>query len=144
MMNIYFAGSVTGGRNDAALYQKIIAHLKQYGVVLTDFLGDSSVNPKTGTGPIDETVKLLTELLKKTDVMVAEVTTPSLGIGYEIRDVLSSGKPILCLYRPQPDRRLSALIAGSRGIIVKQYQSIYEAQLYIDAFLNELQDSGKI
>lgn len=138
-MNIYFAASVTGGRNDAEIYQKIVAHLKQHGVVLTDFISDPSVSPKTGTGPIAETVAQLTELLKKADVMVAEVTTPSLGVGYEIRDVIASGKPILCLYRPQPDRRLSALIAGNKDIVVKQYQTLYEAELYIDAFLNKLE-----
>ena len=137
-MNIYFAASVTGGRDDAELYQKFIAHLKQHGTVLTDFIGDPSVTTKAGTGPIAETVEQLTGLLKKVDVMIAEVTTPSLGVGYEIRDVIASGKPILCLYRPQPDRRLSALIAGNKDIVVKQYRTSYEAELYIDAFLNSL------
>ena len=34
-------------------------------------------------------------------VIVAEVTQPSLGVGYEIGRAFDMNKPILCLYRPQ-------------------------------------------
>ena len=37
--------------------------------------------------------------------IVAEVTQPSLGVGYEIGRAVAMGKRILCLYRPQPDKR---------------------------------------
>ena len=33
--------------------------------------------------------------------IVAEVTQPSLGVGYEIGRAVDMKKPILCLYRPQ-------------------------------------------
>ena len=36
--------------------------------------------------------------------IVAEVTQPSLGVGYEIGRAVAMGKKILCLYRPQPDK----------------------------------------
>ena len=36
--------------------------------------------------------------------MVAEVTQPSLGVGYEIGRGFALGLKILCLYRPQPDK----------------------------------------
>ena len=39
-------------------------------------------------------------------VVVAEVTQPSLGVGYEIGRAVAFGKTILCLYRPQPDKRM--------------------------------------
>ena len=38
-------------------------------------------------------------------VIVAEVTQPSLGVGYEIGRAYAMNKPILCLYRPQPEKR---------------------------------------
>ena len=38
--------------------------------------------------------------LKFPDI-VAEVTQPSLGVGYEIGRAVDMKKPILCLYRPQ-------------------------------------------
>ena len=38
-------------------------------------------------------------------VLVAEVTQPSLGVGYEIGRAVDMNKRILCLYRPQPGKR---------------------------------------
>ena len=34
-MKIYFAGSIRGGRSDAALYHDIIEHIKEKDIVLT-------------------------------------------------------------------------------------------------------------
>ena len=38
-------------------------------------------------------------------VLVAEVTMPSLGVGYEIGRAVAMDKNILCLYRYQPEKR---------------------------------------
>ena len=38
--------------------------------------------------------------------LVAEVTQPSLGVGYELGRAVAMGKKILCLYRPQSDRSM--------------------------------------
>lgn len=35
---IYFAGSIRGGRVDAALYQQIINHIKETDIVLTEHM----------------------------------------------------------------------------------------------------------
>ena len=43
MTNIYFAGSIRGGRNDAALYLKIVEQLKQYGTVFTEHVASPTV-----------------------------------------------------------------------------------------------------
>ena len=37
-------------------------------------------------------------------VVVAEVTQPSLGVGYELGRAVALHKPVLCLFRPQSDR----------------------------------------
>nr|HID15141.1 nucleoside 2-deoxyribosyltransferase [Anaerolineae bacterium] len=42
-MKIYFAGSIRGGRSDAALYRQIIALLTEYGEVLTGHVGDTEL-----------------------------------------------------------------------------------------------------
>ncbi|XP_031203430.1 2'-deoxynucleoside 5'-phosphate N-hydrolase 1 isoform X2 [Mastomys coucha] len=51
--------------------------------------------------------------LQQADVVVAEVTQPSLGVGYELGRAVALGKPILCLFRPQSGRVLSAMIRGA-------------------------------
>ena len=38
-------------------------------------------------------------------VLVAEVTQPSLGVGYELGRAVTFGTPILCLFRTSSDRR---------------------------------------
>ena len=38
-------------------------------------------------------------------VVVAEVTQPSLGVGYEIGRAVAMKKKILCLFRPNTDKR---------------------------------------
>jgi nucleoside 2-deoxyribosyltransferase len=39
------------------------------------------------------------------DVMIAEVSTPSHGVGYEIAYAIGLGRPVLCLYRQGPGFR---------------------------------------
>ena len=43
---IYFCGSIRAGREDAALYRRIIDQLKEYGDVLTEHIADADVLDK--------------------------------------------------------------------------------------------------
>ena len=70
------------------------------------------------------------------DVIVAEVTKPSLGVGYAIGSAIEHVKPILALYRSQPDKLLSAMIAGSPTISCVKYINFEEAQKIIDNYFN--------
>lgn len=81
-------------------------------------------------------------------VVVAEVTTSSLGIGYELgwtAERLSRScaggihfQEVLCLYRPQEGKMLSAMIRGSPELTVKDYSNLEEACQHIDAFFTSL------
>ncbi|XP_016068151.1 PREDICTED: 2'-deoxynucleoside 5'-phosphate N-hydrolase 1, partial [Miniopterus natalensis] len=51
--------------------------------------------------------------LQQADLVVAEVTQPSLGVGYELGRAVALNKRILCLFRPQSGRVLSAMIRGA-------------------------------
>ena len=42
-MKIYFAGSIRGGRVDVGLYHRLIEYLKQNRTVLTEHVGDLSL-----------------------------------------------------------------------------------------------------
>ena len=50
---VYFAGSIRGGRVDAALYQKIINYIKKRDIVLTEHIGKSNMSLKAQTKAID-------------------------------------------------------------------------------------------
>jgi hypothetical protein len=134
---IYFAGSIRGGRADQDLYQEMIRHLQGYGDVLTEHVGDGDLSiDGTGEPPDVEIHRQDTGWLRRANVLVAEVSTPSLGVGYEIAKAEEWGKPILCLYRPGEGRYLSAMIAGSDALTVKEYRNLEEAVSLIDEFLN--------
>ncbi len=112
-MNIYFAGSIRGGREDAALYARIIDFLKQFGTVFTEHIGDSTLTDQGDEGFTDRQIHDRDmDWLLASDVIVAEVTTVSLGVGYEIGRAVSLGKKVICLYRENPGKKLSAMIAG--------------------------------
>jgi len=113
-LRIYFCGSMRAGRQDVDLYGVLVNKLQQYGEVLTPFVADKSItnlgseHPGGEKGIHDRDV----ELLQKSNVVVAEVTQPSLGVGYEIGRAVAMGLPILCLYRPQEGKLLSGMIRG--------------------------------
>ncbi|MDD2778487.1 MAG: nucleoside 2-deoxyribosyltransferase [Methanocellales archaeon] len=134
-MKIYFAGSIRGGREDAELYLQIIEHLKKYGEVLTEHVGDKNLALLGEDGVEDDYIhnRDLGWFLQS-NVVVAEVTTPSLGVGYEIGRAVENQKRVLCLYRPQYGKRLSAMIAGSPDVTNAEYKTLDDAKKIIDDF----------
>jgi hypothetical protein len=136
-MKIYFAGAIRGGRDDQTLYLKIIEELREYGQVLTEHIGAAALTT-TGEALSDgEIHDRDLAWLRESDRVVAEVTTPSLGVGYEIGKATEWDKPVLCLYRPDAGRTLSAMIAGSEAITLREYRTITELKKVFAEFLLE-------
>jgi nucleoside 2-deoxyribosyltransferase len=125
-MKLYFAGSIRGGREEAALYQKIIAELRRYGEVLTEHIGDRNLTDRGEN--TDEAAIYNRDMawLKESDALVAEVTVPSLGVGYEICAAEEMRKPVLCLFREDGARALSAMLAGNKNITIRRYRHFEE------------------
>jgi hypothetical protein len=121
---IYFAGSIRGGRGDQAIYLEIIQLLGSYGTVLTEHIGAPGLTPAGEAADDCFIHDRDLEWLRSADVLVAEVTTPSLGVGYEIGRAVEWGKRVVCLYRPAEGRPLSGMIAGCRGVTVIDYADL--------------------
>jgi hypothetical protein len=133
-VSIYFAGAIRGGREDVALYFEIIKLLAKYGEVLTEHIGNAEL---TGLGEIDDDREIHDRdlaWLRGAKYLVAEVTTPSLGVGYEIGKATEWGIDVLCLYRPSEGRALSAMIAGCSQTTVREYRSIEELKDVFEDF----------
>ena len=77
------------------------------------------------------------EWLRGCDYLVAEVTTPSLGVGYEIARATEWGKGVLCLYRPENGRSLSAMIAGCTAVTVREYSDPADLKDIFEEFLGD-------
>ncbi len=124
-MKIYFAASIRGGRDYAREYKAIISQLSTYGKVLTEHIADDNLDDQGEN--ISETAifERDTGWLRESDIIVAEVTQPSLGVGYEIALGESLGKRIICLFKQQSGN-LSAMIKGNRNLEVHEYTSVDE------------------
>ena len=61
--------------------------------------------------------------LINSDIIIAEVTNPSLGVGYEIGRAIEHNKKIICLYRDIKNQKISAMIAGSNDLICLKYSN---------------------
>lgn len=138
IMKIYFAGSIRGGREDAALYFEIIEYLKDFGEVLTEHVGDAGLLAAGDDGASDSYIHDRdVEWLQSAEVLVAEVTTVSMGVGYEIGRAVESGKNVLCLFRPGAGKHLSAMIAGCPALTLVYYNNMEEGKSAIATFFAE-------
>ena len=111
-MKIYFAGSIRGGRVDADLYRRIIARLQREHRVLTEHVGDLSLSvlergPAGDAAIYDQD----TAWLRESDLLIAECTCPSLGVGYELAYAERYGKPCYLFYNREKTQ-LSAMLTG--------------------------------
>ncbi len=131
-MKIYFAGSITGGRQDQELYLEIIKLLTNYGEVLTEHIGDAIVTEKGEVLDVGLIFNRDVGWLEQSDVVVAEVTVTSLGVGYELGIAEKLGKKVICLYRPNTDKRLSAMILGNKHFSIHPYEALEDVKEILD------------
>jgi len=111
--------------------------LRKFGKVLTEHIGEPDLATKGEDGLPDQHIHNRDmKWLRLSQLVVAEVTTPSLGVGYEIGRASEKGKPILCLFRPRRGKKLSAMIAGSPDVTLCNYRTAEEARLAIDRFFS--------
>lgn len=138
MKKIYFACSIRGGRDDAELYGELIDAIRPHATVLTEIFADKKLTPQGMNKPANEIWETDLAWVRQADAIIAEVTNPSLGMGYEIAKAEEWKKPVLALYRPSPDRKLSAMILGSPNVKNFEYRTVKDALPIIVAFLQSL------
>lgn len=136
-MRIYFSGAILGGRADLPCYQHIVERLKSLGhAVPSEHVARPRVLEEEAGIGARAVFERDVGWIKTCDVMIAEVSTPSLGVGYEIACAEKAGKPVLCLYRD--GLVISKMITGnpSPHVTVATYPDTAELDRHIDQFLN--------
>jgi hypothetical protein len=138
-VNIYFACSITGGRQDEAVYQVLVGTLHGAGhEVPTALLAGNEVMQLEGIVDADDIYARDTAWIRGCDLLLAEVSTPSHGVGYEIGYALSLDKPVLCLHRLNVN--VSKMILGNPHprLRVRSYHTPSEAVQILLANLSEV------
>lgn len=111
-MNLYFSCSITGGRSDEAVYRQIVSALLAAGhQVPTAHLASPEVQALEGDIDPQRIFERDIAWIDGCQAMVAEISTPSHGVGYEIAYALQQGKPVVCLF--QQGRRVSKMLTGN-------------------------------
>ena len=124
LATVYFSGSITGGREDVPLYRRLIEALEEdghrvlAGAVAAEHIGDGGE-----ALALQEIFARDLRWLDESDLVVAEVSTPSLGVGYEIAYARWSRRiPVIALYRRVRTKRCSAMISGDPGVRFLEYE----------------------
>lgn len=136
-MNVYFACSITGGREFEPVYQALVSGLAADGhEIPTAHLADSGVVELEAAAEPRQVYGRDAAWIRGCQALIAEISAPSHGVGYEIGYALSAGKNVLCLY--QQGRRISKMISGNPHpqLTVESYVDADEALRLARQFLN--------
>ncbi len=135
-MIIYFCGSIRGGRTYADIYKQIIDYLLSKGhKVPTEHVARQDVLRLEEKFDEQFIYERDIQFLHECAAVIAEVSNPSLGVGYEICYALNLGKPTLCLYDHQV--KVSCMISGNTSPFIHliRYSNRQTLQSAIDTFL---------
>jgi hypothetical protein len=127
MATIYFSGSISGGREDVPVYRRMVdaleaaGHRVIAGAVASESIGAGG-EALTMEGIFARDLAWIDEAAAEAGILVAEVSRPSTGVGYEIAYARYRHQMrVICLYRPAHTTRCTAMIAGDPGIELIEY-----------------------
>jgi nucleoside 2-deoxyribosyltransferase len=138
-MNVYFSCSLTGGRADEDVYALIVDHLLERGFeVPTEHLARPEVMALERVVDPHEVYQRDIDWIHGSDAVIAEVTTPSHGVGYELAYALGLKKPVLACYLE--GATVSKMITGNsqETLSVLSYTDVTMLLDEIDTFLDRL------
>jgi hypothetical protein len=136
-MIVYCAGAIKGDSSYRESYLDIINIVKSDGHSAL-----SEINPEFKAAfPLNEKQVFQRDIkwIEKSTLMIAEISGPSLGVGFEIAYALYMREiPVLALYDAEVEK-VSAMITGgdSELLYVKQYHSKKELEELVKSFLRQ-------
>lgn len=122
-MKIYFAFSIRGERRDDSLIKEVYEFLTQRGHKITtefNIVGRFSEKMLTDEDIFNRDI----EALENSDALLADVSKPSLGVGYEIAHAVCKNIKVYAFVKEET--LLSAMINGNKKITLIKYKDIDE------------------
>jgi nucleoside 2-deoxyribosyltransferase len=142
---VYLACTVRGDRGGVAAGRAICERLQQLGhEVLTTHLLADDVNDAESTLTEADVYRRDLEWLSACDLLVAEASGSSYGVGFEVGYVLgraaATGQRAVLLYDRNRHHAISRLITGNcdRACTTFGYSSIEELVTFIDRVMDEI------
>ena len=136
-MKIYVSGSIYGGTQKIDTYKTLIEELEKYGEVLTKIIADPNTIANEVYQKDEDIYEDLEKKLISADILFAEVSIPSLGIGYELGFADKLNKKIIAIYDKNYTEKVTTMIRGNKRITLIPYQRIEEITNNLDKILVE-------
>ena len=135
-MTIYFTAATFGKKHYLSNYLKIIGILKAKNYqVISDHIINSD-----GPDAISHNGSQTEKWINSSDFVIAETSSPSISVGYEISIALHMGKPVLLLYATDNPPSLLAQHSDEKLICEKYTPGTLPG--IIDNFLSFTGDNG--
>ena len=136
-MNIYFSGSIYGGRQKLDTYKKLIKELAKFGTILDEEVADDNVLVKEANLSDNDVFESLVNRIKRADLIFAEITVQSLGVGYELGYADSQNKRIICVYDKNVTPKVTTMLRGNKKLKIIPYTDIDEIINNLENILKE-------
>lgn len=134
-MKIYFAGAIRAGREKVYDYQKMVKQFEKCrGEVLTKHVADPNLSAKGENMSFKEIYERDIKWLEECDIVFADITIASLGVGYEISYAENLGKRIYAIY--EKGTNVSGFLRGDEKIKFLAYENIDEVISFINKIMN--------
>jgi nucleoside 2-deoxyribosyltransferase len=122
-MKIFFAGSIRGGRSMLFEYKQIIALLKKSGHdVVSEHVASAKLEEDEAKRTDEEIFLSDIGFIDECECLVADITVPSIGVGYEICYAVSKWKLVVCVYKEGAS--VSAMVLGNERVISIPYVNV--------------------
>lgn len=135
-MKFYFAGSIRGGREKVATYIEINKILEKYGTILDKHVASLKVTELEKDNTDEEIYLRDIAWIKECDLLVAEVSVASLGVGYEIAFAEKLNKKVICIV--DVTANISGMINGNKNLDLIKYKNNEELIIKLESKLKEL------
>ena len=136
--SVYFSASIAGGRDHAHFYPAIVKAIKKHAHVLTEHFADPTLLTEREEGKTDEFLYWRDiAWIETCDWFIADVTQPSLGVGYEIALAEHLHKKIVCMYYKKGVRQLTAMVRGNHRLPIIDYEDPADAEQQLLAMLEQ-------
>jgi 2'-deoxynucleoside 5'-phosphate N-hydrolase len=136
-MIIYCAGPIRGDKQFQSFYKEIIKHVNSLGHTALSELNEKfrSAIPLTDVQIFKRDIKWM----KSSDFIIAEVSSASIGVGFEVAYGLYNLKKYVLALSKKGEKPVSAMIAGcdSELLTVKNYSNAEDLKKVITRYINE-------
>jgi nucleoside 2-deoxyribosyltransferase len=134
-MRIYLAAAMTHTGRDLDAILALLRCLEADGhLVPTRHVADPRGRDVEGPATDSEVARRDLDWVAGCDALVAEVSTPSHGVGVEVATALAARKPVFLVYRR--GTLVSRLVLGLPGVEARAYANVHEACEAVRLFLS--------